>query len=61
QAAFNDRLDDLDPLEFAHACRDQLTSVHGSPLVDASRERARQLGQESDISNEPEPDISKKP
>ena len=55
------RIAHLDPLEFAHACRDQLTSVHGSPLVDASRKRARQSGQESDISNEPEPDISKKP
>jgi hypothetical protein len=56
-----DGLDHLQAAQLAHAHRDQLTSVHGSPLVDASRQRARQPGQESDISNEPEPDISKKP
>jgi hypothetical protein len=46
-------LDHLDPLEFAHACCDQLTSVYGSPVVDVPRERAGQPAQKSDISNAP--------
>jgi len=50
QAAFNDRLDDLDSFQFAHGCRDQATPIHDCPLGQRIA-TACASGRKSDISN----------
>ena len=64
QAMLDDRVDDLLTVEFAHADRDQSTSVHvrlsRAVLMPQHAPQQPARSREPDISNEPEPDITKK-